>query len=62
MNNKLTHTHFKEGSRLPYPGERIIFCSCTNEAEIARHFNETIRLEPCQENGLGCRLRKSETR
>lgn len=59
MNDKLTHKHFKEGSRLPYPGERIIFCSCPAERPIVKQFNETLTYEPCEESKLGCRVRKT---
>jgi hypothetical protein len=48
MNDKLTHRHFKLETRLPHPGERIIFCSC---------FGETLISEPCEEKNLGCRVR-----
>jgi hypothetical protein len=58
MNNNLTHKHFTEGSRLPHPGERIIFCSCFTERAIVKQFNETLIGEPGDESRLGCRIRK----
>ncbi|MGH7603024.1 MAG: hypothetical protein ACRENK_03395 [Gemmatimonadaceae bacterium] len=58
MNDKLTHKHFKQETRLPYPGERIIFCSCSSEPAVVKQFNETVTSEPCEESKLGCGVRK----
>ena len=57
MNDKLTHKHFKLETRLPHPGERIIFCSCFGERPVIKQFNETLISEPCEERNLGCRVR-----
>ena len=62
MTNKLTHRHFKEGSRLPYPGERIVFCSCITDRKTERHFNETVSNEFCDASALGCRIRTPDHR
>ena len=62
IKNSLSHIHFHDGSRLPYPGERVIPCSWRAEPEVVRHFDETFRLEKCEQNMLGCRVRQPENR
>ena len=54
MNDKPIHKHFKLETRLAYPGERIIFCSCFSDPPVVKQFNETVTSEPCAESKLGC--------
>ena len=62
IKNDLSHIHFREGSRLPYPGERVIVCPWKAEPEVVRHFDETFRFEQCEQRMLGCRVRQPDNR
>jgi hypothetical protein len=62
IKNNLSHIHFRSETRLPYPGERFISCSCRVEPELVRHFDETFRFEQCEQSMLGCRVRQPDNR